>query len=97
MIPQCGEVYARPNGDRVQCTYLVDHPVDKHSWYAMQAQDEAEAGVNDYTPQAVQLFLDAILEGRLDPYIEAILATGHSRKLVLRGVRGFPGLRVHGG
>jgi hypothetical protein len=35
-------------------------------------------------------FVAAIDIGKLDPYLEIVLAAGHQRKLALRGVRGFP-------
>ena len=43
----------------------------------------------DYTPQAVQAFLDSMARGEMDNYIEAILAVGHNRKRAKRGTAGF--------
>jgi hypothetical protein len=86
----CLAAYVRPDESVVHCTYLAGHPSERHSWFAVQAQDvvSVESHV-DYTETAAQALVDAIAAGKLDPYIEAILAAGHYRKLALRGVRGF--------
>ena len=92
-VPLCGIGYQRPDGSLVKCTYLAGHPdpAVRCSWFGVKAQDDYDADhANvDYTPQAVQAMLDALVEGALDPYIEAILAAGHTRKRMLRGDRGF--------
>lgn len=84
----------------IQCTYIEGHdnsPVaSHHSWNTLKVQDEcdreaaAATAAVDYTPVAVQALLDGLFNGDLDPYIEAILAAGHSRKRARRGVLGFP-------
>lgn len=90
--PLCGIGYQRPDGAVVKCTYLAGHPEQavRCSWFGVKAQDTSDLEERiDYTPTAVQSMLDALVEGRLDPYIEAILAAGHTRKRMLRGDRGF--------
>lgn len=89
--PLCGIGYERPDGSLVRCTYLAGHPdpATRCSWFGVKAQDDADQDRTDYTPQAVQAVLDAVVGGDLDPYIEAILAAGHTRKRMLRGERGF--------
>jgi len=87
----CGMGYQRPDGSVVRCTYIAGHPdpMDRCSWFGVKAQDEvdAEKGDTDYTPTVIQALLDAMLAGDLDPYIEAVLAAGHTRKRALRGER----------
>jgi len=87
----CGIGYQRPDGSVVRCTYIAGHPdvMERCSWFGVKAQDEAdsESGNHDYTPQVIQALLDAMLAGDLDPYIEAVLAAGHTRKRALRGER----------
>lgn len=85
----CRVRYTRPDGSVITCTYLDGHPIERHSWFTVQVQDEAdaEAAVIDYTPTAVQALLDGMAEGQLDAYLEAILAVGHTRKRTLRGVQ----------
>lgn len=95
----CLAAYVRPDSSVIHCTYLAGHEerqaaaqVDvRHSWFGVQAQDSVDEAVlpTDYTETAAQALVDAIAAGHLDPYIEAILAAGHYRKLTLRGVRGF--------
>jgi hypothetical protein len=96
----CGEVYSRPYGDRVLCTYIKDHLKQIHSWETLRVQDDADVaeekeraargiGHDDETPEDVQVLLDNITAGRADPYLEAILAVTHNRKRTLRGTRGF--------
>jgi len=85
----CGIGYQRPDGSVIRCTYLAGHPepATRCSWFGVKAQDEFDADKVDYTPTAVQAMLDALVEGGLDPYIEAILAAAHHRKRSLRGVQ----------
>jgi hypothetical protein len=92
----CSVPYLRPDETTVRCTYLKDHPNERHSWWAVQCQDEvdAETAAIDYTPTAVQALLDAITRGEVDPYIEAILAVGHNRKRALRNVIGFGHIQI---
>jgi len=87
----CGIGYQRPDGSVIRCTYLAGHPdpTVRCSWFGAKAQDQADeenSGV-DYTPTVVQAMLDAMMAGDLDPYIEALLAAGHTRKRQLRGER----------
>lgn len=89
VAPLCGALYTRPDQTVLRCTYLANHPIERHSWWTVQAQDDVEVDKTDYTPTAVQAFIDAIDRGVLDEYIEAILAAGHHRKLARRGVIGF--------
>jgi hypothetical protein len=94
--PLCGIGYQRPDGALVKCTYLAGHPdpAVRCSWFGVKAQDNVDEERTDYTPQAVQAVLDALVGGDLDPYVEAILAAGHARKRMLRGERGFVRLSV---
>lgn len=99
----CNEVYSRPSGYSVRCTYIEGHPGHKHSWEALKVQDEADAeqeremvgiiGHDDKTPEDVRALLDAIAAGNADPYLEAILAVTHNRKRYLRRTPGFGMLR----
>ena len=87
--PVCGAMYIRqtPTGSMpMACTYF-EHDGD-HSWEAVREADAVTTRV-DYSPTAVQAFLDSITRGEMDPYIEAILAVGHNRKRALRNVVGF--------
>ena len=93
----CQAAYTRPSGSMIRCTYLRDHPSERHSWYAVQCQDEADAAPKvradvDYTPAAIRSLLGAITRGDVDIYLEAILALAHERKRALRGVRTFASL-----
>ena len=91
---RCPEIYVRNPTEHIQCTYIAGHTAERHSWQTLMDQDEADAEASDPTPTVVQAFLDAILEGEVDPYLEAILAAGHNRKRTLRGTRGFPSMKV---
>lgn len=94
--PVCRAPYVRPDGQRMSCTYPRGHEnfnalPNEHSWDVIHCADitaAAEAKV-DYTPQAVQAFLDSMARGEMDNYIEAILAVGHNRKRAKRGTAGF--------
>lgn len=100
---QCSELYHRKIGMAsvvtVRCTYLEGHPGNDHSWRTLKLQDVTDAeeaatsrlsvGHDDATPADVQVLLDVITAGNVDPYLEAILAVAHNRKRTLRGVRGF--------
>lgn len=94
----CGIGYQRPDGSVIRCTYLAGHPdpTVRCSWFGAKAQDEADADRVDYTPQAVQQVCDALLDGSLDPYVEAILAAGHTRKRHLRGERHLFTVNIEG-
>jgi len=94
--PICNSPYVRPDESTLRCTYLDAHPSEHHSWWAAQCQDEidAESAAIDYTPTAVQAFLDAMSDGEVDPYLEAILAVGHNRKRALRNVIGFGHIQI---
>lgn len=85
--PVCDEQYQRPDGTLLFCTYprLIAH--DTHSWQRVKVADDATRV--DYTPQAVQAYLDSITRGEMDAYLEAILAVTHNRKRAQRGVAGF--------
>lgn len=91
-VPTCGRLYSRPNGPVLECTYVRAHG-GYCSWHVTERADErtsAQAASKiDYTPAAVQAFLDSMTRGEMDPYLEAILAVGHSRKRSLRNVPGF--------
>jgi len=88
--PVCRNVYDRPNGVRLYCTYVRNHS-GECSWNVIYHRDVAAAAdvKVDYTPQAVQAFLDSMARGEMDNYIEAILAVGHNRKRAKRGTAGF--------
>lgn len=109
----CGAIYTRPNevvfsGPRVvMCTFFKGHNGDC-SWKALLKADEEAAeeiremreaanADDDPAPTPIRDVLDGLNEGKFDPYIEAILAAGHSRKRALRGVREFPNLTGRGG
>jgi hypothetical protein len=97
----CNEPYTRPlrlfPSDGlvvpVRCTFLKDHGAN-HSWYALQASDEAaleakrRARGSDLPPHIATL-IQEIEDGQHDPYIEALLDALHGRKLCRRGVAGF--------
>lgn len=90
----CDAPYVRPDGTIVRCTYLDGHnrsgSATDHSWVTAMRQDAIDAAPKiDYTPQAVQAFLDSMTRGEMDPYLEAILAVGHNRKRTIRGTPGF--------
>ena len=88
----CGVTYTRPNGNDLACTFVRGHTTGAqpdHSWFGIRCLDIAEAEKVDYTPQAVQAFLDSMARGEMDNYIEAILAVGHNRKRAKRGTAGF--------
>lgn len=87
--PICGALYRRTNGDELRCTFPARHGVSEHSWAGIRCADIEDAEKTDYTPQAVQAFLDSMARGEMDDYIEAILAVGHNRKRAKRGVAGF--------
>lgn len=106
MADMCGAAYRRDEvidfgGARlVLCSYVKDH-VGSHSWSALKMKDEEDIAAavkdeDDETPFVIQDILDGLQKGIFDPYIEAILAAGHSRKRALRGVRGFPDLSKPG-
>lgn len=91
----CGAKYRRPDGTFLACQYLAQHPTDNHSWFAVQAQDDADRETDrakpfDYTPAIVRNILGAIAAGDLDLYLEALLAVAHNRKRTLRNTWGFP-------
>ena len=93
----CDAPYTRPSGLMIRCTYLRDHPTERHSWFAVQCQDSADREPKpradiDYGPAAIRSFLGAIARGDVDIYLEAILAITHERKRTLRGVRTFASL-----
>lgn len=91
IIKTCGQIYVPPvaGSKGYACTFLEDHPSERHSWFALKETYDsmALAQEDDETPQEVQVFLDAISEGRADAYLEAILAGAHARKRALRGTR----------
>lgn len=83
----CDAVYVR-DGSNIPCTYIIDHPTERHSWQSLLDQDEAdkESGAGlDYTPVVLQALIDGIMAGDLDEYVEDILAAGHFRKRARRG------------
>lgn len=87
--PACRNPYDRPNGGRLCCTFVRNHS-GECSWYDIYRRDVAEeADKVDYTPAAVQAFLDSIVRGEMDLYLEAILAVAHNRKRARRGTPGF--------
>ena len=91
-IELCNEPYepmvAPGESQLMRCQYLKDHPHDRHSWEtAKQTVDAMLLAEADDTPQEIQVFLDAINDGRADDYLEAILAAGHAHKRTRRGVR----------
>lgn len=79
----------------VQCTYLTGHEA-RHSWETLKQNDD-EARVRERTlddaldeaPSFVREIILDITAGRVDDWIEAILAAGHDRKRTKRGVKGF--------
>ena len=87
----CGAIYNRQYRDGssspLTCQYIEGHDTARHSWSTIREQDDYVDTQGDDTPQEVQVFLDAINDGRADAYLEAILAAAHSRKRSLRGVR----------
>lgn len=86
LLPVCDEVYVRPNGRVLLCTWPERHMGTRHSWYPVRISDE------DHLPvplTGVQVLLDAIERGDYDQYLEAVLATGHNRKRAKHGVAGF--------
>lgn len=87
--PVCGVTYTRPNGNDLICTFVRGHIQSDHSWLAIRCADIADAEKIDYTPQAVQAFLDSMTRGDMDAYLEAILAVAHNRKRAIRGTPGF--------
>lgn len=92
----CDALYTRPDGYAMHCTYVKGHTtgaMPDHSWFGIRCLDIAEAEKVDYTPAAVQAFLDSMTRGEMDLYIEAILAVAHNRKRAQRGTAGF----THGG
>lgn len=91
LIPICGKMYQPPIPDvlPVECTFLKDHPADRCSWWVLKESYDAQT----QAPQEIQVFLDAINEGRADEYLEAILAAAHGRKRQRRGVRVPYGVR----
>lgn len=106
-IQLCETRYNRPHqldpkAEKLFCQYIKDHPVDRHSWFAIKTCDDAElarlvkqdAGCYDDQPVELQAILDAINRGDADKYLEAILAAGHSRKRLLRGVKVPYGITV---
>lgn len=88
--PVCRNPYDRPNGVRLTCTFVRNH-ADTCSWNDIRCRDLTEAADTkvDYTPAAVQAFLDSITRGDMDLYLEAILAVTHNRKRAMRGTPGF--------
>lgn len=95
MAEQCDQRWFRQaTGQTVDCTYVKNHPLPRHSWESLKAQDEAEAEASavvrsDDTPDDIRVLLRNIRDGNADPYLEAILAVAHNRKKQLRGARGF--------
>ena len=102
LADQCRAYYVRTAAEgheNVRCTYVSGHQA-RHSWETLQAQDDQDARREAATvrealrsadlPQAVRLVVEGLTAGRLDPYIEVILAAGHDRKRARRGVAGFP-------
>jgi hypothetical protein len=98
-LSACDATYERPTVTRpriLHCTYPRGHenragqPAE-HSWWSIQCADlsEAAAAKIDYTPQAVQAFLDSITRGEMDLYLEAVLAVAHNRKRARHGTAGF--------
>lgn len=94
--PVCGAVYSRGDDQvALRCTYIAGHHdretgvATPHSWDGIRCLDLADQTRVDYTPQAVQAFLDSMTRGEMDAYIEAILAVAHNRKRAQRGVAGF--------
>lgn len=99
-IDLCGEPYDRsPEDSPLKCQYIKDHPSENHSWFAVKMSDDhwraqqrlstltrMQAPIDDL-PMDIQKILDFVNEGLYDPYLEALLAAGHSRKRRLRGVR----------
>lgn len=91
----CRSLYERPDGSVLRCTFPSGHdgvgqPKPDHSWLSIKCMDAVDAAPPvDYTPQAVQAYLDSVTRGEMDAYLEAILAVAHSRKRAIRGVAGF--------
>lgn len=84
-VIMCGTTYLRPNGTNVPCSFVSGHTAD-HSWRTLRLEDEADAiQVGQYDTQ-VAAFLEAVAQGALDGYLEAILAGCHERKRAKRGV-----------
>lgn len=99
----CGAVYRRPEAlypevVTMTCQYIEGHPSDRHSWFAVNEQDDFDAEAARQRADAqqgdgvVSEFLTRIEYGNYDSYLEAILSAAHNRKRALRGVRGFPDL-----
>jgi hypothetical protein len=87
----CRALYVRPDNMALYCTFPLNHGVSEHSWAGIRCADTEKV---DYTPQAVQAYLDSMTRGDMDAYLEAILAVAHSRKRAIRGTPGFRQNRV---
>lgn len=104
MTTTCEARYERPDGSLLYCQYLVQHPGNRHSWETIKEADKAEMlEVDKQIVRAqqgdgsVQEFLLLIASGKVDTFLEAILAVTHNRKRTIRNLRGFPNLeRRHG-
>ena len=94
----CGNVYVRPSefveDDQhvVYCTFIAE-PDHTCSWHDLKLWDTRALElmtVPDIKPDHILALVNA---GRLDTYIESILAACHGRKRQLRGVYAPHGLR----
>ena len=98
-VSLCTSTYARePDGPRgpveyMHCQYIASHPTERHSFFAVQTQDELDVVAQAQSCVAVgddKTLLENIEGGSYDSLLEAILSAAHNRKRALRGVRGFP-------
>jgi hypothetical protein len=100
MTQMCRSVYHRQwrnekglsEADIVLCTYLKDHPTDRHSWWALKVQDQCDEeavieeqvervwSLNFEVPKNLLPLVEAIAAGYLDEHLEVILSAAHGRK-----------------
>lgn len=99
MATVCGARYNRPAPlfpTLLTCHYIKGHPAkDRHSWWTLKQQDACDLDAERYgidladVPKDVHVLLTNITDGRIDEYLEAILAVTHNRKRAVRGTAGF--------